>query len=46
MNPLADFLDHFRIEGGDVGGLAAGDDAVVHHDFFVQPDAAGVLTSV
>lgn len=42
MGSLADFLDQFAIESGEVGRLAAGHDAVVRDDLFVHPICARV----
>src|SRR3954447_24488204 len=39
---LAELLDRLRAEGGDVVGLAAGHEALVHVDLLVDPRAAGV----
>src|SRR6185437_13998079 len=38
-----EFFQHFAVESRDVGGLAASDQAVVHHDFLIHILAAGVV---
>ena len=43
MAAFSDFFDEFLGEGGDVGGFAAGDEAVVADDFAVFPEATGVF---
>jgi len=40
---LLEFLDHFPVEGGDVAGLAARHETVVHDDLPVNPVGPGVL---
>src|SRR5262249_44950394 len=43
MAALAEFLDHLGAEGGEIVGLAAGDQTVVDHDLAIDPDGAGIL---
>jgi len=37
-----EFLDHFLLKGRDILRFSARDQAVVHHDFFIDPIRPGV----
>ena len=41
--PFAEFFDHFLVERRNIIGLAAGNESVVHHHFFVHPIATGIF---
>ena len=43
MFSRSEFLDHLLVESRDVIRLAARDEAVVDHDFFVHPSRAGIF---
>jgi hypothetical protein len=41
--PFAEFFDHLLVERWNIVGLAAGNEAVVHHHFLVHPIATGIF---
>ena len=43
MFPFAEFFDHLLVERRNIIGLAAANESVVHHRFFVYPIATGIF---
>src|SRR5260370_12639259 len=43
VTPFGEFLQHLAVERRDVCWLAAGDQPLIHMDFFIHPVASGIL---
>ncbi len=42
MDAFGELFDHLSIEGGNVGGFAAGHEAVINHHLLINPLSAGI----
>ena len=42
MDAFSDLLDHFAVKGGQIIGLATGDESIIHDDFLVHPVTASM----
>ncbi len=43
MDAFGELFDHLSIEGGNVGGFAAGHEAVINHHLLINPLGAGIF---